>query len=107
MKAVDSETGDAAMSCPTCSHTMASINDRAAYLVFVCPRCGTVKTEAYTGDPTNWHIKVYTPKLVQACRDFIGDLRAEADPCALRLGRRWVNLGIMDAINTPGERVVP
>jgi hypothetical protein len=49
------------MSCPTCGHTMASINDVAAFKIFHCPRCGTLKTETYTGDPQNWHVETYVP----------------------------------------------
>lgn len=56
------------MACPTCDGTMHNINYVAVYRIFLCPRCGTVKTETYTGDPKNWRVEVHTPKLVERCR---------------------------------------
>lgn len=88
------------MACPTCDHSMASINDVAAYRIFVCERCGTVKTDTYTGDPKNWHTQIYVPKLVERCREFEGMLTlvtsGDAGP--------WRRLGIAEAINLPENR---
>lgn len=86
------------MACPTCSHTMESINDVAVYRIFVCPRCGTVKTEVYTGDPNNWHVEVYVPKLVERCREFRKVMTDGADAC------EWARLGIAESIDLPENR---
>lgn len=87
------------MACPTCSHTMASIGDVAARRVFHCERCGTVKIETYTGDPQNWRVEVYTPKLVERCREFEQQLNVVTTSA-----RNWRTLGIAESINTPENR---
>lgn len=96
------------MSCPTCDHTMEGLgqNDRADN-IFLCPRCGTVKIDAFGqhGD------KVYVPKLVERCRKFIGVIGAnfvhgskEASAALPAIETEWYRVGIAESINTPKDR---
>ncbi len=86
------------MACPTCSATMECIgsNERADNFM-VCPRCGTVKIDAFGqhGD------KVYVPNLVERCRHFeqacVGKSRSGTDSA-------WRTLGIAESINPPENR---
>lgn len=75
------------MPCPTCDHTMHNIGTAGVAGVFWCPRCGTLKT----GDPEP---DIFTPKLVERCREF-----AKSDYPELHSGQLWTRLGIAESIN--------
>ncbi len=75
------------MACPTCSHTMQGLG----YLMFHCPRCGTVK---------NADGSFTTPALVIRCRDFekqcIGKITQRHD-------QTWRRTGVAESINPQTE----
>jgi hypothetical protein len=84
------------MSCPTCNHTMEKIGtiletDRP---LFQCPRCGTLKHGLI--DPI-----IYTPDLVERCRQF--EKQTVLDIPGV-IGRDWRCIGIAESINLPGDR---
>lgn len=86
------------MSCPTCSHTLAPIMQTPdGWRCFHCERCGTMVT-----DRGNETVKgVYTPKLVERCKDF----RAQAAASfTARQNDLWITLGIAESIRPEGER---
>jgi Zn-finger nucleic acid-binding protein len=72
------------MACPTCSHTMHSVND----VCWWCPRCGTLRFK---------HLdQLEVPKLVDRCRQFQEGKYQVAD---------WRRLGIQEAILPENQRV--
>ncbi len=82
------------MACPTCDHTMHSINaadTKAAFPIFWCPRCGTVKISEEHN---------YPPMLVERCRAFEKDIPGNV----ISEMAVWKRLGIAESINTPSER---
>lgn len=80
---------------------MASINNLAARRVFWCQRCGTLKTETYTGTPDDWFVEVEAPKLVERCRRFAPSL--ERLPEHTGVETAWHRLGIAESINLPAD----
>lgn len=82
------------MSCPTCGHTMHGIGAVPAVggqPVFWCPRCGTVE------DHADGITDVGVPKLVERCRAFAAETRAD-------LLEGWQRLGVAESIHLPADR---
>lgn len=78
------------MSCPTCDHTMAKVDDD----LWHCDRCGTIIS--------NLSINGIVPKLVERCRVFEGPLFDRLSPVTLE--ENWRRLGIAESINKPEGR---
>jgi len=74
-------------------------NDRADN-IFHCPRCGTVKVDAFGqhGD------KVYVPRLIHRCRGFEKDPLMPLLAVSGEIGKLWNRLGIAESINLPKDR---
>ena len=82
------------MSCPTCDHTMESLGVCDEAVVYLCPRCGTVKHGSdFDGKPL-----VYVPKLVERCRAL--------EPTVLdsTIEFAWKHSGVSESINLPENR---
>jgi hypothetical protein len=79
------------MACLTCGHTMEGLCSGW----FWCPRCGTVRYEAYPDEPHHT-----SPKLVERCQAF------ERTMIVVKDLDRWHSLGIAESIHTPEERPV-
>lgn len=84
------------MNCPTCDSATEDIGDRGSREIWLCPRCGTVRFNVWTG--ANWEVEDHVPKLVERCRCF-----EDIDPAGWSMDL-WVNEGITEAINIPADR---
>lgn len=93
------------MACPTCDHTLAqlaSVSEAVSYLH--CERCGTVVIENLVIGSRS----VYTPKLVERCREFEESIHTFQDLSGLTryeiTKNEWQSLGIAESINKPEDR---
>jgi hypothetical protein len=64
--------------------------------IFWCPRCGTQKGTGGT---------VWTPKLVERCREFGSRLHLMVMNHPVDLPGDWYRLGIRESIHRPEDRV--
>jgi hypothetical protein len=82
------------MTCPTCGHTMQSLEIVPGMPLFWCPRCGSLHEPASRG----FGAKTQTPQLVERCREYedtqIGGVE----------GTFWEGMGIAEAIAKPEDR---
>ncbi len=86
------------MSCPTCGHTLARVCTQAETVDhFHCERCGTMVAKYLIGD----HVNIYTPKLVERCRELEKCLIVAEQPEGIEALRI---LGISESINVPADR---
>ena len=95
------------MACPTCDAPMFRVGGDVEYRIFVCPQCGTVRTERFIGTvrkPDLWKTDIYTPRLVKLCREFEKKMGPEWVAQCGHLVTKWKELGIAESINRPEAR---
>lgn len=82
------------MSCPTCDHTMQSI--QGTIKTFWCPRCGTLKFDHNEDRP----IEQYIPRLVERAKTLADSVRLTLTHAAIAALIRPVD----EATRRPDER---
>lgn len=82
------------MACPTCDHTMRSVGG-VGYVVFWCPRCGTIKTN----HADNQNNLICLPTLIPRLQKFRNETMPRQGGFILdRLVHAWIWLGIAESI---------
>ncbi len=84
------------MACPTCDHTMSQLGISIRMARFWCQRCGTMTIYDTVENRTT---DIYTPKLIERCREFEKTHVLGSDNVSA-----WHILGIEESINLPQDR---
>lgn len=93
------------MPCPTCDHTLEALGYCDGGTIYHCPRCGTIQHGNQFVDAPP---RIYVPKLVERCREFIAEVGDDKKHCRgffpIDVKQHWHRLGIAESINKPEDR---